>query len=138
MSKIKSFKSFLESNKDKFPNFKKFDISGFTVIVGKDAKSNDYITFQMASDDDIWMHVKGHPGSHVVIKLTEHSNTKETNLPTTEVLREAASLAKKNSKANKEPKVTIVWCKRKYVKKDSGMNDGQVRVDYKNSHEIQI
>ena len=138
MSKIKSFQLFSESNKDKFPNFKKFDISGFTVIVGKDAKSNDYVTFQMAGDDDIWMHVKGHPGSHVVIKLTEHLNTMETNLPTTEVLREAADLAKKNSKANKESKVTVVWCKRKYVKKDSGMNDGQVRVDYKNSHEIQI
>lgn len=138
MSKIKSFELFIESSKDKFPNLKRYEISGFTVIVGKDAKSNDYITFELAQDYDIWMHVKGYPGSHVIIKMTSQTNTNDINLPTPEVLREVAGLAKSNSKANKEDSVIVLWCKRKYVKKESGMNDGQVRVDYKNSHEIHI
>jgi predicted ribosome quality control (RQC) complex YloA/Tae2 family protein len=132
-----SFEKFNES-KDKFPNFKKFEISGFTIILGKDSRSNDYITFQMADDDDIWMHVKGYPGSHVIVKTSENPMTKQRNLPDEEVIREAAKIAKKNSKVKNDSLVSVVYCQRKFVKKESGMNDGQVKVDYKNSHEIQI
>ena len=100
-------------------------------MIGRDAKSNDYLTFIEAKDEDIWMHVKGVPGSHVVIRVFD-------NLPTPEVLKYVAELAKKNSKASKEQSVKIVYCKRKFVKKEPGMNDGQVKVDYKNSEEITI
>jgi hypothetical protein len=47
-------------------------------------------------------------------------------------------LAKKNSKAQKEELVKVVYCKRKFVKKEAGMNDGQVKVDYLNAQEITI
>ena len=128
---IKKFKSFNESKKDKFPNIQKVDIEGFVVLVGKDAKSNDYLTLSVSNKDDIWMHVKGVPGSHVVIRVRE-------NLPTEGVIKLAAELAKKNSKSDKEEKATIVYCKAKFVTKEPTMNDGQVRVDYKNSYEIEI
>ena len=136
MVMIKRFKMF--EAKDKFPNFKKVEISGFTIIVGKDAKSNDFITFQMADDEDIWLHVKGFFGSHVIIKLSEVQTLKEVKLPTKEVLTTAAQLAKKNSKAKDEELVKVVWCKRKYVFKEPGMKDGQVGVDYLNAEEIII
>jgi predicted ribosome quality control (RQC) complex YloA/Tae2 family protein len=77
------------------------------------------------------MHVKGVPGSHVVIRVRE-------NLPTPEVLKYAAELAKKNSKAAKDESVRVVYCQRRFVKKEPNMNDGQVRVDYKNAEEITI
>ena len=129
---IKKFKSFIsESKKDKFPNIQKVDIDGFVVYVGKDAKSNDHLTLNVAEPDDIWMHVRGVPGSHVVIRVRE-------NLPTETTIKKAAELAKKNSKASKEEKAPVVYCKAKFVKKESGMNDGQVKVDYKNSDEIVI
>ena len=128
---IKKFKSFNESKKDKFPNIQKVDIDGFVVYVGKDAKSNDHLTLNVADKDDIWMHVRGVPGSHVVIRVKE-------NLPTETIIKAAAQLAKKNSKSNKEEKATVVYCKSKFVKKEPGMNDGQVRVDYQNSYEIVI
>jgi len=117
--------------KSKFPDIKKVEFDGYLIHVGRDAKSNDYLTFNIAEDDDIWMHVKGVPGSHVVIRVRE-------NLPTKEVLKFAAQLAKKNSKASKEDSAKVVWCKRKFVKKKPGMNDGQVTVDYKNSEEMVI
>lgn len=120
-----------ESKKNKFPDIKKIQIDGYLVMVGRDAKSNDYLTFIEADNEDIWMHVKGVPGSHVVIRVRE-------NLPTPEVIRMAAELAKKNSKAQKDQQATVVYCQRKFVKKDSNMNDGQVRVDYRNSEEITI
>jgi predicted ribosome quality control (RQC) complex YloA/Tae2 family protein len=128
---IKKFKSFNESKKDKFPNVQKLDIDGFVVYVGKDAKSNDHLTFNVADKEDIWMHVKGVPGSHVVIRVRE-------NLPTETTIKAAAQLAKKNSKASKDDKVTVVYCQRRFVKKESGMNDGQVKVDYTNSYQIVV
>lgn len=128
---IKNYKVFLESKKDKFPNIKKLEIDGFTVYVGKDSKSNDYLTFNIANDNDLWFHVKGVPGSHVVIKVND-------NLPDESIIKSAADLAKKNSKASKDEKVTVVYCKRKFVKKENNMKDGQVSVDYKNSYNVTI
>ena len=127
---MKYLKNF-ESKKDKFPDIKKLEVDGYSIQYGRDAKSNDYLTFNVADSEDIWMHVKGVPGSHVVIRVRE-------NLPTTEILKYAASLAKKNSKAAKDQSAKIVYCQRKYVKKDPGMNDGQVKVDYINAEEITI
>lgn len=129
MKCIKNFTSYNESKKDKFPNIKKIDVDGFIVYIGKDSKSNDHLTFNVADKEDIWMHVKGVPGSHVVIRVRE-------NLPTTEVIKKVAEMAKKNSKADKSERATIVYCQRRFVKKESGVNDGQVKVDYINANEI--
>jgi hypothetical protein len=130
-SKIMNFKLFTEGKKDKFPNIQKVDIDGFVVYVGKDAKSNDHLTFNVADKEDIWMHVKGVPGSHVVIRVRE-------NLPAENVIKAAAQLAKKNSKASKDDSATVVYCQRRFVKKEPGMNDGQVKVDYTNSYQIVV
>jgi predicted ribosome quality control (RQC) complex YloA/Tae2 family protein len=126
---IKNFNLFNESKKDKFPNIQKLEIEGFIVYVGKDAKSNDHLTFNVSDKEDIWLHVKGVPGSHVVIRVRE-------NLPTETVIKSAAQLAKRNSKASKESNVTVVYCQRRFVSKESNMNDGQVKVDHTNSYKI--
>ena len=128
---IKKFNSFNESKKDKFPNVQKKEIDGFVIYIGKDAKSNDHLTFNISSDDDLWFHVKGVPGSHVVIRVRE-------NLPTETIIKAVAQLAKKNSKASKDDKATVVYCQKRFVKKESGMNDGQVKVDYTNSYQIVV
>jgi predicted ribosome quality control (RQC) complex YloA/Tae2 family protein len=131
MKKIYNYNKFFESKKDKFPNIKKVEIDGFSVHIGKDAKSNDYLTFNVADKEDLWFHVKGVPGSHVVIRVRE-------NLPTDNIIRQVAELAKKNSKASKESNVTVVYCQRRFVKKEPGMNDGQVKVDYINAYEVKV
>ncbi len=128
---IKKYKLFKEGKKDKFPNLKKVNVDNFLIYIGRDAKSNDHLTFNIADKEDIWMHAKGVPGSHVVIRVRE-------NLPTHEIIKYAAELAKKNSKASKDDKVTVVYCQRRFVKKESGMNDGQVKVDYVNAYEIVV
>lgn len=128
---INNFKLFLEGKKDKFPNIKKVEIDGFVVYVGKDAKSNDHLTFNMSDKEDIWLHVKGVPGSHVLIRVRE-------NLPTEQIIRKAAELAKANSKVDKTQTAKVVYCQKKFVRKEPGMNDGQVKVDYVNSYEMLI
>lgn len=121
--------NYFEGKKNKFPNIQKMEIEGFVVYIGKDAISNDHLTFNVSDDKDIWLHTKGVPGSHVIIRV-------KGNLPTPSVIKSAAELAKKNSKSEKSDKATVVYCQRKFIKKESGMKDGQVRVDYINANEI--
>lgn len=127
MKIINCFEKFLESKK--FPNLKKFDIDGFLVLMGRDSQSNDHLSINMADNDDLWFHAKGVPGSHVLIRIKD-------KLPTQEVIKQVAEIAAKNSKAN--GRVTVVYCKAKFVTKSSDMKPGQVNVDYKNSEEIEI
>jgi predicted ribosome quality control (RQC) complex YloA/Tae2 family protein len=43
-------------------------IDGFTIYVGRNARQNEEVTFKLATPDDLWLHVRGQPGAHVVIK----------------------------------------------------------------------
>lgn len=126
---IKSFKLFQESKKEKFPNLKKLEIDGYKVIIGRDALSNDYLTTILANPEDLWFHVKGFPGSHILIK-------QEDRLISNEVKKQVAELAVKNSKVKVD--CVVVCCKAKFVKKEPGSKPGQVQVDYKNSEFINI
>jgi predicted ribosome quality control (RQC) complex YloA/Tae2 family protein len=126
---MKHIKKFNESKKDR-PNYKKLEIDGFIVYQGKDAIANDYVTLELSDDNDIWFHAKGVPGSHLLIKVKER-------LPQQDVIKKVAELAAKNSKAT-TGEVTIVYCKKKFVKKEQGMNAGQVKVDYTNAYEIKV
>jgi predicted ribosome quality control (RQC) complex YloA/Tae2 family protein len=132
MKNIRTFRRFLsEGKKENFPDIKKMEIDGFTVYLGKDAKSNDYLTFNVAEDSDLWMHAKGIPGSHVVVSVKD-------KLPTEATIRKAAEIAKKNSKGKDAENVQLVYCQRRFVKKEPGMKDGEVGVDYVNAHYINI
>lgn len=127
--KIKRYSNFYESKSEKFPNIKTLVIDGFTVMIGKDALSNDYLTTKMANDDDLWFHASGVPGSHIIIRVKD-------KLPSPELIKEVAKLAAKNSKSPKGSKSKIVYCKAKFVKKTSDLKPGQVIVDYINSEEV--
>ncbi len=126
---IDSFSKFFESKKDKFPNIKEIKIDDFIVLIGRDADSNDYLTTIIAKPNDIWMHAKGVPGSHVVIKVFD-------KIPDSRIILQAATIAAKNSKSKGIS--TIVYCKSKFVSKKKDMKPGQVSVDYKNAEEITI
>jgi len=130
MKRIYKYNKFLEK-KSKFPDIKEYDFEGFKVYMGRDSKSNDYLTFIQSDEDDLWFHAKGVPGSHIVIKIND-------NLPTETVIKAVAELAKKNSKGKENEKQEVVYCKRKFVTKEPGMNDGQVLVDNKNSNFITV
>lgn len=125
---IVKYSKFFES-KDKFPNIKEIKIDEFSVLIGRDADSNDYLTTIIAKPDDVWMHAKGVPGSHVLIKVFD-------KLPEKGVITQAAQIAARNSKS--KGTAIIVYCKAKFVSKKKDMKPGQVSVDYKNAEEITI
>ena len=92
---------------------------GYKILVGKNNLQNDYITTVLAAKNDIWLHVKNIPGSHVVIKSGGGELSDET-------LYFAARLAAKNSKAASSSNVPVDYTPVKYVKKPSGAKAGMV------------
>ena len=92
---------------------------GFKILVGKNNRQNDFLTLRLADNDDIWMHTKKIPGSHVIVKCAGYEVSNET-------LTEAASLAAYFSKARMSAQVPVDYTKKKNVKKPSGAKPGMV------------
>lgn len=90
------------------------------ILVGRNDKQNDRITFTLAKGNDYWLHVSDRPGSHVVILLGKSGELKQ------ETLLDAATLALLHSKLGKENSGEVVYTKRKYVHKPKGMPPGKV------------
>ena len=92
----------------------------WTVLAGKTDTDNDYLSLKMADPNDYWFHVRGMPGSHVILRA------KEGEEPDKSVLKEAAAIAAYHSKA-KTGGVTAVSCTMaKYVSKPRGAKTGTV------------
>jgi predicted ribosome quality control (RQC) complex YloA/Tae2 family protein len=93
---------------------------GTDIIVGKNNKQNDYLTNKLAARDEIWLHTKDIPGSHVVIRSKE---------PADITIREAATLAAYYSKARNSSSVPVDFTRVRFVKKPSGAKPGFVIYD---------
>lgn len=92
---------------------------GYAVYVGKNDKQNDALTFRTAAKNDIWLHTKDIPGSHVIIK-TENGQVSEA------ALYEAALLAAYYSKARESEKIAVDYTFASNVKKIPKSNYGKV------------
>jgi predicted ribosome quality control (RQC) complex YloA/Tae2 family protein len=102
---------------------------GYEIYCGKNNKQNDFLTMKIARGEDIWLHAKDIPGSHVVIK-----NPQGRAVPQ-EVLEKAAQWAVWYSKARQSSKAPVDYTKRKHVWKPNGARPGMVL--YENQQTIQ-
>ena len=100
--------------------------NGFKILVGKNNKQNDHLTLKVASNEDIWMHTKNIPGSHVIIK------TEGKEVPD-ETIFEGAMLAAFFSKSKMSSQVPVDYTKKKNVKKPNGAKPGMVIYDTNNT-----
>lgn len=89
--------------------------SGWTVWVGRNQRENDQLTHRMASQEDLWFHASGYPGSHVVLR---REGRKEE--PGARNIEEAAALAAYWSKGRSARKVPVVYTRVKHVSKPRG------------------
>ena len=112
-------KSKLTKNKAVSFNPIKYTINGFTILVGRNNKENDYLTMKYADKNDIWFHTKDIHGSHVILKT---NNQKIDD----EILYKCASIAKEHSKGKNSSNVPIDYCPVKFVKKPSNSKPGMV------------
>ena len=95
---------------------------GFDILVGRQARDNDHLTFRIARPYDLWLHAADYPGSHVIVV-----NPSRKEIPHRTVV-EAAQLAAKFSKARHDGKVDVHYTQRKFLAKPKGAAPGLVRM----------
>jgi predicted ribosome quality control (RQC) complex YloA/Tae2 family protein len=92
---------------------------GTPILVGRNSRQNDLVTFRRAAPNDIWLHAHGVPGSHVIIKSAGRPVDEET-------LHQAARLAARFSAARREGRVQVDYAERRYVRRIKGAPAGMV------------
>ncbi|RKX71332.1 hypothetical protein DRP53_01840 [candidate division WOR-3 bacterium] len=84
--------------------------SGLEILVGKNAQSNELITFKIARPRDLFFHVRGHPGAHVILRTKGRKPSKSD-------IEEAARYAVLFSKAKHSKWVPVSYALRADIKK---------------------
>ena len=97
--------------------------TGIEIWVGQDDYSNDQLSIKQAHPKDLWFHVSGAPGSHVLLRCGEQGLEADR-----ESIREAAALAAWFSKQRNGGNVAVHYCLAKYVKKPRGAKPGTVTI----------
>jgi predicted ribosome quality control (RQC) complex YloA/Tae2 family protein len=92
--------------------------SGLEILVGRNNRQNDILTFRTASDYDLWFHTQEIPGSHVLLRLNPGE------MPETNDLELAADLAAYYSQARHSEQVPVIYTEPKHVYKPKGAKPG--------------
>ena len=95
---------------------------GWLVLAGKTDQDNDYLSLKLAHPNDWWFHVRGMPGSHIVMR------TQSNETPDRETLKRAAAIAAYHSKARAGGVVAVSYTKAQYVSKPRGAKPGTVSI----------
>lgn len=98
--------------------------SGYEVLVGRNNRQNDNLTFRVATDYDLWFHSQEIPGSHVLLRLPAGAIPEEKDLQC------AANIAAYYSRARESQQVPIIYTKPKYVYKPKGAKPGMALYDH--------
>ena len=93
---------------------------GVKILVGRNAKQNEEVTFKRAKGNDYWLHVMGNSGSHVLVQMKKNESLKQ------ETLLDAATLALLHSGLAKQGRGDVIYTRRKYVSRPKGARPGQV------------
>ena len=100
-------------------NYMRMNIDGYTVLVGKNNRQNDYITMKVANDNDYWFHTKDIHGSHLILRCNG-------DMPKMDTIIKCAKIAAYYSKAKFSSNVPVDYTLVKYVKKPNGSVPGYV------------
>ena len=95
---------------------------GWVVLAGRNDQDNDYLSIKMARANDYWFHVRGMPGSHVVLRVPDG------DLPDNQTLKAAAAIAAWHSKKRESNSVPVSCCQAKNVSKPRGAKPGTVTI----------
>jgi len=121
------------SANDRRGPFRRFtSTDGLPIFVGRNARENDELTFALAKSEDLWLHARGTPGSHVVVRLAKGTE------PPPETLCDAATLALLYSDLKKSGKGDVIYTRRKWVKKAKGQAAGAVTVTQERSLHVSL
>ena len=92
--------------------------SGFELLIGRNNRQNDQLSFRTAGDYDLWFHTQEIPGSHGLLRLEPGAIAEESDL------QFAADLVSYYSRARQSDQVPVVYTEPKHVYKPKGAKPG--------------
>ncbi len=92
---------------------------GFTLLIGKNSRQNEDVTFHQAAPNDLWLHARGVPGAHVIIKAAGREIPRGT-------IEQAASLAAYYSQARGSTSVPVDYTLQRHIRHMKGGGPGMV------------
>ena len=95
---------------------------GWTVLAGKTDAANQQLSLKLARPDDYWFHVRGMPGSHVILRARDDGE------PDRETLEGAAAIAAYHSKARGGGMVPVSCTRARFVTRARGSPVGTVEI----------
>lgn len=95
---------------------------GYQVLAGKTDADNDFLSIKFAAPNDYWFHVRGMPGSHVILMIGEKEE------PLKDIIKQAAAVAAYHSKARSGGVVPVSCTRAKHVTKVRGDKPGTVHI----------
>lgn len=96
--------------------------AGFTILAGKSSFYNDTLTFSVAKGNDLWLHVKDYPGSHVVIRTKKGLEVDQ------ETIDDAVQIAIFHSKAKNATSAEVCLTEQKHVSRFGKEKNGKVQL----------
>jgi predicted ribosome quality control (RQC) complex YloA/Tae2 family protein len=104
---------------DETTGFRRYQTpSGYEVLIGRNNRQNDRLTFRIAGDYDLWFHTQEIPGSHLLLRLPAGAAPEATDL------QFSADLAAYYSRARQSDRVPVVYTEPKHVYKPKGTKPG--------------
>lgn len=107
------------------------DDDGNLIYIGHSGRENAQVTFDIAGPDDLWLHARGVPGSHVILRQRVPSEE-----PDEDAVETAASLAAYYSGSRESGTVEVDVAARRHVRKIKGGGPGMVT--YRNERTIPV
>jgi predicted ribosome quality control (RQC) complex YloA/Tae2 family protein len=95
---------------------------GWMVLAGRTDQDNDRLSLKLARPDDWWFHVRGTPGSHVLLRARPKLE------PDRDTLRAAAAVAAWHSRLRESRQVAVSCTRARYVTKPRGAPPGTVQI----------
>ncbi|MBV9228545.1 MAG: NFACT family protein [Chloroflexi bacterium] len=92
---------------------------GFTLLIGKNSRQNEEVTFHQAAANDYWLHARGVAGAHVIIKAAGREVPRST-------IEQAAQLAAYYSEARGSTRVPVDYTLQRHVRHMKGGGPGMV------------
>jgi predicted ribosome quality control (RQC) complex YloA/Tae2 family protein len=103
------------------PPYRTFrSVAGAAILVGRGPAENDALTKRVARGNDLWLHARGLPGAHVVVRL------EKGKAPDQETFLDAAHLAAHFSDGRGAPQVEVAATRARFVRKAKGAAPGAV------------
>ncbi len=105
------------------PDVWKYELAGgWDVLAGRTDADNDRLSLKTARANDLWFHVHGLPGSHVILRGPDGEK------PGNDLIKAAAAIAAWHSKARNAGTVPVSCTEAKHVSKPRGAKPGTVQI----------